>query len=383
MTNPEPHSESDLHRPGDAAWTDLLARLREPAPVPPPTRDAAAMAAAIVAADAESSPAWPTWLRVAAMGAIVLGAIAATRLVLRPRGVDPVVVAAAGHSAAVANGTRWLISAQSADGSWNPEPWGGHASFTPGLTGLAVIALLSGEKPAPGAEMAVARASQWFAERRPAAGQGGRDLPYNLGLSALAQVEIARYRATPALREQAGAAVRELVRLQQADGGWGYATSGGVGYDNALTAFSNASATTWPLRALHRARALGWPGLDEACARGDRWLASRRGPDGRVGYRLAGDFPFGWETLTAMTDWLVPPAAGAARPGTIIPADRYQGFFVTRTAADQTRLQLVRRLLNEQDEAGHWPVDGDRWKMAGGRLYGTCFALLSLRADPG
>jgi hypothetical protein len=312
-------------------------------------------------------------LRVAAAVAMLLAGWVALLLVRGPRpGVAANPEALARH-AAVVSGLDWLLSAQEPDGSWDPARWGGQSAFRRGLTGLAVVTLAA--TPDLGARQRRAMSGGAAFLARPSA------LPpehrhreadiYNQGLAALALVEAAA--KLPNFRPAAEQALRELRRRQQPDGGWGYAQVGVSGYDGGLVSAANASATTWPLRAFQRARELGWSGAAEVCARGERWLVGRRDAEGRVGYRRPGDHPFGWKTLTAMAHWLAPQFIGpASAPG----GDLYGAFFHSRaqghSASKQEADAMARRAL----------LSGvalpDRWRSAGGKLYSSCFALLTL-----
>ena len=185
---------------------------------------------------------------------------------------------------------------------------------------------------------------------------------------------------------------------QLRDGGWGY-----VGEQ---TPSSNLSITLWQVEALRLAVALGWDSARTPAARGLRWIAAVAADDGSFGYRQSGDFPEGSRTLTAMGAMslldvaegnLVPAARRAAIKARVQrmasasqpDLDYYGRYFLSaalkRMEGDAARRQLdamqhalAATQVRQGAERGSWNAD-DRWSTAGGRIYATALASLSLR----
>jgi uncharacterized protein YfaS (alpha-2-macroglobulin family) len=209
------------------------------------------------------------------------------------------------------------------------------------------------------------------------------------------------YRAQPdaSLRPALDRAIGLIVSRQLRDGGWGY-----IGEQ---TPSSNLSITLWQVEALRLAVAMGWDSARAPAARGLRWIAAVAADDGSFGYRQSGDFPEGSSrTLTAMGAMslldvaegnLVPAARKAAikaRVQRLASAsqpdlDYYGRYFLSaalkRMEGDAARRELdtMQRALaatqvRQGAERGSWNAD-DRWSTAGGRIYATALASLSMR----
>jgi hypothetical protein len=76
-----------------------------------------------------------------------------------------------------------------------------------------------------------------------------------------------------------------------------------------------------------------------------------------------------------MAQWLAPVSSTVVAPQA---DDYYERFFVSRVV-DKSGRQALEQNLQSLQQSGSWPADGDPWRLAGGRLYSTCFALLALR----
>lgn len=188
--------------------------------------------------------------------------------------------------------------------------------------------------------------------------------------------------------------LRLLVEAQQPAGGWSYL--------RAPQGKANSSLTSWALLALLRARERDLPVSDDAIARGFAWLEQTVNQEGRAGYRRADDFPRGPETLTAATALCLLQDATPDRERLqkmlshvradlaqdVQGMDYYRTYFQTAALREAglhgtDELQQVEaRLLALQDTQapahGSWPAL-DLWSRAGGRVYTTAMAVLSLR----
>jgi hypothetical protein len=230
-------------------------------------------------------------------------------------------------------------------------------------------------------------------------GESFSSAPYNHGIATLALAKAYETRKDDALRLALDRAVSAICSRQYADGGWGY-------HQEARPA-SNLSVTLWQLEALRLVSAQGWPQVRPNLERGFRWMAGVASDDGSFGYQASGDTPGGAsQTLTAMgaMSFLDPAHIGLVSPGRrqAIKArmqhlaaspgsdmDYYRRYFLTSAlkkmdeeSARRGLVALRHDLLSRQDkhgtDSGSWKPD-DRWGSAGGRIYATALASLSLR----
>jgi hypothetical protein len=306
---------------------------------------------------------------------------------------------------------QWLAHAQELSGAWSARRWGGQPLYDIALTSLAVLALLNDadeSRPAEGRERSVVRVARERALAHLISAQesDGRIGPafagalYNHAIAAVALIEAFGCAHEERLRAPIDRALA-FIRAQQASGGgWGYL---GVTGDE-----PNTALTCWPLQALLLARALGWQGLDAAIGGGFAHLAHVTDARGRLGYRRAGDFAYGAETLAPMGALCVLLGGDAAPvPGNVRgrmldaimlagagqkkEADLYRDFFLTaalralppsrgaRVPHDALRA-LSARQVQGGAERGSW-APRDRWGSVGGRVYATAVATLILTAD--
>jgi hypothetical protein len=211
----------------------------------------------------------------------------------------------------------------------------------------------------------------------------GSALVYNQSLAILALAQDARLRRDRSLDPDFGSALLFLRSLQD--------DAGGFGSDH-LSARPTSAASIWALSALVEGDDRGWL---EAARRTLRWLTSLCDTQGRLGYRAAGDHPYGVETLSAAGAFHLPGRPGLrhalSKTAALNPGDTnyLHLYFLTHALsadpeARSSRALLLDRLANGQvdagPQAGSWnPVD--RWSSAGGRIYATAMAALALEAD--
>jgi hypothetical protein len=379
----------------------VLERLRA---VPPEKvgRDLAPeIIARIPAADWTRRPALVLGWRKVALG-LAAAAVAALAVTLGWRGLAPTEHRT--RPEAVRQALDWLVASQEPTGEWRAEKWGGQANFTVGLTGLAVLALAGGRDEAlePPYARAVERAVDYLLAEQRETGRFGRLFGaglYNHGIATVALLEVygrdGERRAR--LRGPIAMALAYARKTQGLSGGWGYL----LGEDGP----SNASITVWQLHALELADALGFEGAEPAAARGLAWLGTLVDPEGRAGYRKRGDFLYGPEGPTAMAGLFlfatgretalakeqragmteaVRLAAEEAPPR----LDFYRSYFVSHAlhavgrpeGPSGLRETLVERQVRTGPRSGSWDP-ADRWGLAGGRVYSTAMAALSLEAD--
>lgn len=370
-----------------AAMKAVLQNLRS-FPPEPPGRDMSADVLARIRQDRRPAGHDLRWLKWAAGLAILLGA---GLFLARQRDTPPAAVASA-QETAVREGLAWLAEAQEADGHWDAARWNAQKQYTPGITALAVLALLDRAAADPSA--AAARGIDYLLSFQAQDGRFGAlasGTPYNTALAAMAVLEADAREADPRRRAAAERALAYIRGTQQENGGWGYPRS--------APNDANTSITVWQILVLMRAESLGYDGCRPAVERGLAWLRGTVDEDGRMGYSRAADFRYGYETLTA-AGTLCAAKAGAsnlpreqmadalrevARRAADDP-DYYRTFFLASAlrASGAPRLAeplceaLVARQVKTGPSAGAWEAD-DRWSSAGGRVYATAMAVLTLQ----
>ncbi len=176
-------------------------------------------------------------------------------------GVEPVLVTVAAPLSAA----EWLVSAQEADGTWNPAHWGGSADYIPAVTGFAMMSLVSAEGDAYDA--LVSKAAQAFRAMQAAHGRlgaaSGRSI-FNHGIATVALLKLYETGRFPELFTLVDGAVNHIRETQNSAGGWG----GGEG----------ASVDIWMVDALARASVLGWQDKGGHLRRGIRRLETADTP---------------------------------------------------------------------------------------------------------
>ncbi|MDE2182000.1 MAG: squalene--hopene cyclase [Alphaproteobacteria bacterium] len=205
---------------------------------------------------------------------------------------------------AIARGREWVEGLQSKNGGWgafdadncyhylNNIPFADHGALldppTEDVTGrcIGMLAQLGEPPDSPRMKEAIAylervqmKEGSWF-------GRWGVNYIYGTW-SALAGLNAAGVDASSAMVRRA---VDWLVRIQNADGGWGEnCDSYKLDYKGYEPAPSTASQTAWALLGLMAAGEVDHP----AVAKGVRWLASNRSSDGLWGqeHYTGGGFP--------------------------------------------------------------------------------------------
>lgn len=344
---------------------------------------------------------------------------------------------------AVAAGLDWLARHQAPDGHWGPdclrdkpngqcEPGqtcsGQGGRYEAGLTGLAVLAFQAGgnyhfnERPY---SKNVARALDYLLARQgldgelvgtmsqPRTGAGrpaghfDRCYMYEHGIATFALCEAcalakaSRQTPAPNMIEAAARAVKFIESQQHADGGWRYTGEAG--------APSDTSVSGWSMLALKSAREAEIAIDEQTMPRLVDFFEREYEPlTGRTHYWLSG---FNTDALTGVgmlvdefvlhkldtrrialgSAYLAEQAEDRWGPHKNAPADYYLWYnctlamFLAGGEPWQRWNAVVRDRvvsLQEKGEAcrrGSWPPD-DRWSDAGGRIYATALAVLTLEA---
>jgi hypothetical protein len=324
----------------------ILARLHEPEKMPRQTK-------------------WPRFAAVAALFAVFATTLAVHHALKRR---EPDARATARVNTNTADALEWLVRAQEPDGSWSAERWGGQRNYTPALTALPLLAIITAEGSTPERENAAARAAANLLALQNADGSFGHAFqgsPYNQSITTLALLHAWQRYPDVVPKSALDLAVAQLAVQQTPEGGWGYRFS----------PFGDRSITQWHIQALDLAAKLGWAGAQPVLERGLAWLAMRSTtPDEAA------------EPADSTSALLARATARPARTNDAL--DLYQAYFDAsalrhvHTPAAQERLanlrkKILKRQITEGDERGSWPPD-DQWGRAGGRLYSTALASLSL-----
>ncbi|MDI6774869.1 MAG: zf-HC2 domain-containing protein [Verrucomicrobiota bacterium] len=307
---------------------------------------------------------------------------------------------------AIGGALDWLVAAQDYSGAWDPVRWGGKKEYEISLTGMALLALMNDRTGLrrPAREQSVERALEHLFKQQKENGALGAEcagIMYNHSLATLALLEAYRLKDGPRLKGAVDSAVRFIGDRQNDNGGWGYQKGPGRQ--------ANTSVTVWQIKTLLSARQAGWNDAEAALRKGLAWLHGVVDEQGLFGYQRPKDSPEGGsDTLTAMgalcfflaeSQGAEPGASddrirvalksAASHPGK--QPDFYRWYFVASALSagkeegyDRLLADLQSVLLRERSrdsaQAGSWDPVG-RWSSAGGRLYTTAMAALSLQAQ--
>jgi hypothetical protein len=262
----------------------------------------------------------------------------------------------------------WLVRAQEPDGSWSAERWGGQRNYGPALTALPLLALATTEDRTPARDSAVARAAASLLGQQNSDGTFGtvfQGAPYNHCIATLALLQVWQRDREAVPKGALDRAVASLVARQTTAGAWGYRHS----------PLGDRSITQWHVQALETAAQLGWDTANSPAQRGVRWLAQR-----------SLSLPESEEPTDSTSAILARSSARTLRGNGSV--DFYHAYFTAAalkhdasSEAGERLASLKREILSQQvgegADTGSWPPD-DQWGRAGGRLYSTALASLSL-----
>jgi len=301
---------------------------------------------------------WPAVLKAAACVAVVIGGVRAAEywLAIRDMGATAAARPAVSDAErAIVEGLDWLARVQEPSGAWDGATWGGGPQYTTGLTGLALLALASGQpdRIEERYETEMRRAVQFLLSRQ--RGDGvfagpGRGMRFDHAIATCALLAVYEKQPDAGLKRRLDAALGPLREKAH--------RLGGLGPGHRFEEASASPAAAWAALALERAASLGW----------SEWQTA-----GEAGLDALGP---AW------------PAGSEARAETI---DYYRLYLLSTGLASTPRkeagpllAELQARIISSQEKegpmAGSWKRAG-RFSAAGGRIYSTSLATLMLRAD--
>ncbi len=379
---PAEHAEFEAHlktcaacREGVESTRTLVSRLRR---VPPaaPMRDLAPEILSCIR-DAEApgirkrQSAWLRWTAAAAVFAAFAAGFAVRGFFRRDiapsagASVATVEPVSAGNSRAL----DWFVRNQEADGSWSAERWGGQRNYAPALTALPLLALVTSDEKDASRVRAAALATAKLLSQQNADGTFGpafQGSPYNTSIATLALLHAWHRNPSSVPKPALDAAVSVLAQRQSEEGGWGYH----------LHSSPDRSITQWHVQALEAAATLGWKPARAAADRGLRWLSMHstslsdaEEPADSTSVVLANS-PTGHGGSDARLDFYETYFAATAL--------KHESATIAHERLARLRRELLVHQINNGNESGSWPPD-DQWGRAGGRLYSTALASLTLQ----
>ena len=341
------------------------------------------------------------WRRMAALALFAALSAAVVARAVR-RAPEP----SAEREGAVSGAVRWLERTQEPGGGWDPVKWGGKPEFEVSLTGMSLLVLLELRGPGQpqGARPAARHAAGFLLSRQNADGSigpAGEAALYNHGIATVALLRSYLADPQPRVKTALDSALQFICRAQSASGGWGYT----AGADRE----PNTSLSVWQIQALMLGERAGWTFPAHNLQRGLRWLDGMGSSDGTFGYHAAGDSASRSDGLTAMAASCLFPARAGRAPdaggdgplrravakigaGGGAASDFYSGYFVATALAAgadpaygrilaRVQRSLLDRRTRDTTLRGTWDP-ADRWGGAGGRVYATAMAALSLCKSP-
>ena len=315
---------------------------------------------------------------------------------------------------AVMAGLKWLAKAQERDGSWNARHWEGRSPYQVGMTGLALLAFLGAgytDRKGP-FKTTVARGLAWLKAHQKPDGRFPYQTFYEQGIATMAVSEAYGLTRNPATGRMAQSAVSFIVKVQPDHGGFRY--QGGVPKGQ-----GDMSVTGWqimaiksgmcaelnvPKQAVERSRVFlknSWREYGQSC-----YIVSNKGPGsmavtaigllsrlflGGEAYedeiRMASQFLLSKELRNGK-----PVSGGASKK---LVTDLYYTYYACLSMFQiggeawaswnaMFREKLVKCQVHKKMEGGKYvrgswdPQNHLRAKRAGGRIYATAMAILSL-----
>jgi anti-sigma factor RsiW len=237
---------------------------------------------------------------------------------------------AARKSQAISQALQWLAEAQQADGGWDAQQWGGMRGNSVGVTALALLSFLADNNREVHADYAstIQRASDFLIRQQRFNGRFGppsANAMYNHGIATVALLEMARKTRTTdhELQRTLKRGIEFIRKTQTSSGGWSSLEG--------LERGESVPVSVWQLRGLALAKELGIREVDQNLRLGMAWMEKAK------------------REIKHAQGWNLQPQAS-----------------------------LLRNQIRSGPYKGSWPPE-DRWSLAGGRVYSTARAALSLK----
>jgi prenyltransferase beta subunit len=337
------------------------------------------------------------WRRIVAAGILLL--LGAGILIFnQSREIKPVITNTPANSETITRALDWLAANQDETGKWSVEKWGGDKQYEIALTGLSIMAL-SGAEPGLRNRYAASidKGINYLINRQSADGSFGPHFtgtPYNHGIATVCLLENLALNNDKKLKIPLKSAINYITWMQKADGGWGYLAS--------EAELPNTAVSFWSIHALLLANSMDFGDLTAPIKKGFEWLSGISDESGRPGYSKTSDFPYGAETLSAMTAFCYTYGGEKYLPDkekyrklfnylsvettSSNEVNYYRSYFMSyiqHPSMDAWRDNLFATLSKTQRRtdilAGSWDPS-DKWGEVGGRIYTTALASLSLEA---
>jgi len=298
---------------------------------------------------------------------------------------------------------HWLAIHQESDGLWDPGKYEGQEGNRVGITGLSILAFLSGGHTARKGEYRrnVLRATEALMKEQRGDGMLSLNI-YNHSIATIALCEAYGRARDERIGSAARKAVYYLERAQNRDGGWRYSANSGT---------SDMSVSGWCVQALKTAKLANIKIDNTVYARALLYVDSLtdkgggKGTSGGVGYTFTPDQNYGAGSPnltpagmivrqfigTGVQSEVLVNAANNVRKA--VPDWRSKNFYrwyyatyAMHNMGGEHRIWWNRRirdvLLENQsrdgDDAGSWDPVGDAHANAGGRVYTTALGALCL-----
>lgn len=295
-------------------------------------------------------------------------------------------------SKTIEKGLDWLAQNQDSRGNWSAEKFNGDSQYDIALTSLSVMAL-AGHKDSYKDKYKdnVQKGIDYIIGVQSANGRFGKVFKgalYNHGIATACIMEIYSLTKDKNLVDPLKKSLDYIQKTQGSSGGWGYL--------NVESNQANTPVTFWMLKSLMWGKVLGFNEATESLDKGVKWLESVSDESGRPGYGSTGEFPYGSETLCAMSAFchIYGGFSKDDKYSKLVKrmienmnadkkVDYYKSYFLAyldRVVNEGYFSNVSQVLAEKQKQTGSWDSI-DQWSKTGGRIYSTALAALILEAN--
>ena len=315
---------------------------------------------------------------------------------------------------AVMAGLKWLAKAQERDGSWNAKNWEGRSPYSVGMTGLALLCFLgAGYTDTKGPfKTTVKRGLAWLKASQKPDGRFPYGVFYEMGIATMAVGEAYGLSRNPSVGRMAQRAVSFICKVQPDHGGFRYAGACPKGEGDLsvtgwqIMAIKSAicSELNVPKQAVERSRLYlknSWRNYGRSC-----YIVSNKGAGsdavsavGLLCRVFLGGEEYEDEIRQAsqyllsreLKDGKAVPGGKSGQLGKNLYYTYYSALGMFQMGGEpwaQWNAMFRDKLVKMQEHKklnaagryvrGSWPPEGHHWATAGGRVYSTTMAILSL-----